>query len=71
MTRKELGLKLNAVFEVLDSIDQSVGSLRVKSRLNIIRDQVILIALDLNLPVQPVKEEKSDGEGERPEGSTG
>lgn len=72
MTRGEAGKKLNAILETVDELQ---GSLPVglpgrhRERINTIRDQVMLLALDLKLPLQP--QEKDDAEGERRPGSTG
>lgn len=72
MTRGEAGKKLNAIIEALDEFQAAlaVGTPgRHRERLNAMRDQVMLLALDLKLPLQP--QEKDDAEGERRPGTAG
>lgn len=72
MKKVALGQHLNVIMEAVDKIAEAIGhGPRVKERVNIIRDQVVLLALDAGLPVQPVPEKKSDGESERRPGEAG
>ncbi len=76
MTRGEAGKHLNAIMVAIDALQATFrnanfrGSPRVHERINTIRDQVVLLALDLRLPIQPV-EEKVDGDTDRHPGETG
>ena len=69
MTRGEAGSHLNAIMKAIDTMQSTFrdpdfhGNPKVHDRLDAIRDQVVLLALDLRLPVQPAKE-KSDGEAD-------
>jgi hypothetical protein len=71
MTRGEVGKSLNTVLETIDALqDRFKGRAKVNARLDTIRDHVVLLALDLGLPVQPIKEEKKpDVEPGNAEGS--
>ena len=66
MTRGEAGKRLNAIFEALDAVQDGIRgkqvSSRCKERINAIRDQVVLLALDLRLPVAPLAEKTDAGD---------
>jgi hypothetical protein len=64
LTRKEMISTLNVLLATVDNIQESFPQRqgRPHERLNIIRDQLALLALDLGLPIQPIKEEKKSDE---------
>lgn len=73
MTKGEAGKNLNAMLELVDALSVGLSNLsnsRTHGRLNTIRDQVMLLALDLGLPIQPVVE-KADVQAERRPGDPG
>lgn len=73
MTRSEAGKRLNSILETVDDMQEALPIAlpgRHRERLNAIRDQVMLLALDLKLPIQPVKE-NGNAESERQPGEAG
>lgn len=72
MTRGEAGKKLNTILEAVDAFQAALPVAlpgRHRERLNAIRDQVMLLALDLRLPVQPVEEKQDELAVRKPEDS--
>ena len=73
----KMGRRINAVLEAVDDLQDElpVDRIRPRARLDDIRDQLVLLALDLGLTINPVKpkpaETKPDGEADRPQGQTG
>jgi hypothetical protein len=64
MTRGELKININMLFQTLDLIQddfkQKYPQSSVHQRFNTIRDQLMLVALDLKLPLVDVNADKKD-----------
>lgn len=75
MTRGEASKHLNSVLVAIDAMQDGirgkVSNPRFDVRLNAIRDQVVLLALDLGLPLKPILKEDADAPGERLQSETG
>lgn len=77
MSALKMGRRINAVLEAVDDLQDElpVDRVRPRARLDDIRDQLVLLALDLGLSINPAKpkltETKPDGEADRPAGQTG
>lgn len=77
MSALKMGRRINAVLEAVDDLQDElpVDRIRPRARLDDIRDQLVLLALDLGLSINPAKpkptETKPDGEADRPAGQTG
>lgn len=66
MDRTELGQKLNSVLENVDLIQDGLDSERHRRRIDVVRDQLVLLALDMGLPVVPAKATHASDPGQRP-----
>lgn len=56
MTKGEAGRALNSILNTLEDIEgEKHPNRRIPERLNVIRDQVMLLALDLMLPLRPTE----------------
>ena len=60
MTRKELINTLNGLLETIDNVQAAVPPrlTRHHDRLNAMRDQAVLLALDMGMPVKPIAQDK-------------